>query len=154
MNASPTDPRASRRAGDVGISSALGWRFFAGIVMLLLGILNLIDGIIAITDADVFEKNLAASPSLPVTDNMTAWGWVILVVGLVMTVLAFPVIVGFPWARFVGMGAAGVDLLLEFAFLAHFPLWSLIIILLNVLVIYGLAVRGGEPTELDQFLSG
>jgi len=154
MNASPTDPQAPRRAGDVGISSALGWRFFAGIVMLLLGILNLIDGLIAITDSDVFEKNLAASPSLPVTDNMTVWGWVILILGFVMTVLAFPVIVGFSWARFAGIAVAGLDLLLEFAFLAHYPLWSLIIVLLNVLVIYGLAVRGGEPTELDQILSG
>jgi hypothetical protein len=153
MNASPTDPRVSRRAGDVEISSALGWRFFAGIVMLLLGIMNLIDGIIAITDSDVFEQNLSAPPSLPVTDNMAVWGWVVLVLGFVMMVLAFPVIVGFPWARFAGIAAAGVDLLLEFAFLAHFPLWSLIIISLNVVVIFGLAVRGGAPTEFDR-LSG
>ena len=73
---------------------------------------------------------------------------------LAHTVLAFPVIVGFSWARFAGIAVAGLDLLLEFAFLAHYPLWSLIIVLLNVLVIYGLAVRGGEPTELDQILSG
>jgi hypothetical protein len=42
-----------------------------------------------------------------------------------------------------------IDLLLEFAFLPHFPLWSLIIIFLNVVVIFGLAARGGTPTELD-----
>jgi hypothetical protein len=88
-----------------------------------------------------------------VTDNMAVWGWVVLVLGFVMMVLAFPVIVGFPCARFAGIAAAGVDLLLEFAFLAHFPLWSLIIISLNVVVIFGLAVRGGAPTEFDR-LSG
>jgi hypothetical protein len=60
MNASPTDAQVSRRAGDVELSSALAWRFLAGIVMLLLGIMNLIDGIIAITDSDVFEQNLSA----------------------------------------------------------------------------------------------
>jgi hypothetical protein len=150
MNASPSGARP-RPAGDVEISSALGWRFFSGIVMLLLGIMNLIDGIIAITDSDVFETNLATSPSLPVTDNMAVWGWVVLIVGFVMLVLAFPVIVGFPWARVAGIAAAGVDLLLEFAFLAHFPLWSLIIIFLNVLVIFGLAVKGAGLTELDRF---
>ena len=139
--------------GDGEISSALGWRFFAGIVTLLLGIMNMIDGLIAITDADVFEKNLAATPTLPVTDNLTVWGWVVLVVGFVMAVIAFPVIVGFPWARIAGIAAAGVDLLLQFAFLAHFPVWSLIIVLLNVLVIFGLAAKGGAPTELDR-LSG
>jgi hypothetical protein len=153
MNASPTDRGVARRAGDVEIGSALGWRFFAGIVMLLLGIMNLIDGIIAITDSDVFEQNLSTVPRLPVTDNMAVWGWVVLIVGFVMMVLAFPVIVGFPWARFTGIAVCGVDLLLEFAFLAHFPLWSLIIIFLNILVIFGLAVRGGGPTELDR-LSG
>jgi hypothetical protein len=132
------------------ISSALGWRFFAGIVTLLLGIMNLIDGLIDITDSDVVEHNLSMTPALPVTDRLAVWGWVVLVVGLVMTVLAFPIIAGLPWARWAGIAAAGVDLLLQFAYLAHFPLWSLIIISLNVLVIFGLAVRGGVTTELDR----
>jgi hypothetical protein len=131
------------------ISSALGWRFFAGIVMLLLGIMNLIDGLIAVTDSDVFEQSPSTSQALPVTDRLEVWGWVVLVVGIVMMMIAFPVIVGLPWARFAGIAAAGIDVVLEFAFLPHFPLWSLIIIFLNVLVIFGLAARGGVPTELD-----
>jgi hypothetical protein len=131
------------------LSSALGWRFFAGIVTLLLGILNLIDGLIAITDSDVFEQNPAASRALPVTDRLEVWGWIILGIGVVMVVIAFPIIVGLPWARLAGIIVAGIDLVLEFAFLPHFPVWSLILIGLNVLVIFGLAVRGGVPTELD-----
>jgi hypothetical protein len=131
------------------LSSALGWRFFAGIVTLLLGILNLIDGLIAIMDSDVFEQNPAASRALPVTDRLAVWGWIILVIGVVMVVIAFPIIAGLPWARLAGIVVAGIDLVLEFAFLPHFPVWSLILIGLNVLVIFGLAVRGGVPTELD-----
>ncbi len=149
MSASHTDRPVPVRAGDVEISSALGWRFFSGIILLLLGIMNMIDGLIAVTDSDVFEQNPTTSAALPVTDRLAVWGWVVLVVGVVMMVIAFPVIVGLPWARFAGIAVAGVDLLLEFAFLPHFPLWSLIIIFLNVLVIFGLAARGGVPTELD-----
>jgi hypothetical protein len=117
--------------------------------MLLLGIMNLIDGLIAVTDSDVFEQSPSTSQALPVTDRLEVWGWVVLVVGIVMMMIAFPVIVGLPWARFAGIAAAGIDVVLEFAFLPHFPLWSLIIIFLNVLVIFGLAARGGVPTELD-----
>ena len=135
--------------GGTELSAALGWRFFAGLIMLLLGILNLIDGLIGIMDPDIFEQNLATNPALPVTDRLEVWGWVVLALGLVMMVIAFPVIGGLRWARFAGIGAAGLDLLLQFAYLAHFPVWSLIMIALNVLVIYALAVRGGEPTELD-----
>jgi hypothetical protein len=131
------------------LSSALGWRFFAGIVTLLLGILNLVDGLIAIMDSDVFEQNPSASRALPVTDRLEVWGWFILVIGFVMVVVAFPIIAGLPWARIAGIVVAGIDLVLEFAFLPHFPVWSLILIGLNVLVIFALAVRGGVPTELD-----
>ena len=52
------------------------------------------------------------------------------------------------WRFFAGIGVAGLDLVLEFAFLAHFPLWSLIMIGLNVLVIFALAARAGV-TELE-----
>jgi hypothetical protein len=131
------------------ISSALGWRFFAGILLLLLGILNMIDGLLGITDTDVFQQNASTTATLPVTDRLAVWGWVMLLVGVVMVVIAFPVIYGLPWARYAGIAVAGLNLVLQFTYLAHFPLWSLIIVFLNVLVIFGLAARGGEPTELD-----
>ena len=137
------------RASDPLISSALGWRFFAGMIMLLLGIVNMIDGIIGISDSKLFEQNLSTSPALPVTDRLAVWGWVVLLVGVVMVVIGFPIIAGLSWARPAGVVVAGIDLILQFTYLAHFPLWSLIIIGLNVIVIYALAVRGGVPTELD-----
>ena len=131
------------------ISSALGWRFFAGILLLLLGILNMIDGLLGITDTDVFQQNASTTATLPVTDRLAVWGWVMLIVGVVMVVIAFPVIYGLIWARYVGIAVAGLNLVLQFTYLAHFPLWSLIIVFLNVVVIFGLAARGGVPTEFD-----
>jgi hypothetical protein len=130
------------------LSAALGWRFFAGIVTLLLGVLNIIDGLIAIVDPDLVRQNVTGTIALPVTDKLEVWGWVVLIVGFVMLIVAFPIMAGWPWARFAGIGVAGLDLVLEFAFLAHFPLWSLIMIGLNVLVIFGLAARSGD-TELE-----
>jgi hypothetical protein len=136
--------------GSTEISAALGWRFFAGILLLLVGIMNVIDGLIAVSDSGIFEQNLSTNPALPITDRLEVWGWVVLVVGFVMMVVAFPVIVGVPWARLAGITVAAVDLVLQFAFLAHFPLWSLVMVALNVLVLFGLIARGHDPTELDQ----
>ena len=138
----------SRQPGE--LSSALGWRFFAGIMLLLLGIMNLIDGLTGIMDSDLFEKNLGTAPNLPATNNLVAWGWVVLIVGIVMIAIAFPVMGGLSWGRFAGIAIAGIDLLLQFAFLAHFPLWSLVLVFLNALVIYGLATHGDVPVELER----
>jgi hypothetical protein len=147
MDASHTD-RASRTGlGVTEFGPAVGWRFFAGLVTFLLGVMNLVDGLLAITDSDFFAQNVSPNTTLPVTDRIEVWGWVVLVVGIVMVVIAFPIIFGSPLARFAGIAVAAVDLLLQFAYLAHFPLWSLIMISLNVLVIFGLAARVGATTD-------
>ena len=67
-----------------------------------------------------------------------------------MIAVAFPVMGGLPWGRFAGIGLAGLDLILQFTILAHFPTWSLVLIFLNALVIYGLAAHGDVPAELDR----
>jgi uncharacterized membrane protein HdeD (DUF308 family) len=96
MDADPATRRqpTTARPPVTEISAALGWRFFAGLLTLLLGILNLIDGLIAIMSPDVFEGTAGEAPTLPVTDNLTAWGWTVLVVGVVLIAIAFPLMGG------------------------------------------------------------
>jgi hypothetical protein len=120
-------------------SATTGWRLFAGTLLLLLGVMNLIDGIVAIVDPDLFEQNLAGSPSLAVIDRIEAWGWLVLVIGIALVVISIPVMSGVAWARVAGMAAVGIDLVLQFTYLAHFPPWSMTLILLDVIVIFALA---------------
>jgi hypothetical protein len=140
-----TDVRGPGRAAATNAAeppAGAGWQFFGGILLLLLGIMGMIDGVVAITEPDLFKDNLGTAPQLPATDNLAAWGWVVLVLGVVMAALAFPVIAGLRNARLVGLVAAGLNILLQFAYLPHFPLWSLTVIFLSVIVIYALAVHG------------
>src|SRR5262249_23234610 len=100
-------------------------------------------GLVAIIDADVFEQNLAGGPTLAIVDRIQAWGWLLLIVSVAMVVASFPVLAGLVWARLAGTAVAGIDLVLQFAYLAHFPLGSMMMIFLAVLVIFALAASSG-----------
>jgi hypothetical protein len=76
--------------------------------------------------------------------DLTTWGWVHLIVGIGVAVAGLSVFSGAGWARFVGIGVAGFSALVNFMWLPYYPIWSLIIIALDVAVIWSLAVHGKE----------
>jgi hypothetical protein len=126
-------------AATAGSGATIRWRLFAGTILLLLGLTNVLDGLVAIINADVFEQNLAGSPTLAIINRIEAWGWLLLIIGLAMAVTSVSVLAGVMSARLVGIVIAGIDLVLQFAYLAHFPPWSMMMIFLAVLVIFALA---------------
>ncbi len=122
-----------------------GWRAFAGIMIIVGGLLNFIDGLIAVTNANYFQHLAAANGttvSLPITNDIKTWGWVVLFTGAVMVATGVGVFGGYLWARVLGVVAASFNIVVQLAFLAHYPLWSLIMLLVDVLVIYGIVVHG------------
>ena len=125
-----------------------GWRSFAGILIMVAGFFNIIDGLVAVINANRIAGVTNGHATLPVTDNVKNWGWVALIVGIVMVLAAFGIFSGATWARVVGIVVAGVNMLFQFTYLAHFPFWSFTMILLDVLVIYALVVYGGVETEV------
>jgi uncharacterized membrane protein len=124
-----------------------GWRSFAGVLIMVAGFFNIIDGLVAIINANRIQGVTNGNATLPITDNVSRWGWVVLIVGIVMVLAAFGIFSGATWARVAGVAVAGLNLLVQFTYLAHFPFWSFTMILLDVLVIYGLIVHGGVETE-------
>jgi hypothetical protein len=124
-----------------------GWRSFAGVLIMVAGFFNVIDGLVAIINANRIQGVTNGNATLPITDNVSRWGWVVLIVGIVMVLAAFGIFSGATWARVAGVAVAGLNLLVQFTYLAHFPFWSFTMILLDVLVIYGLIVHGGVETE-------
>jgi hypothetical protein len=113
-----------------------GWRAFAGIVFFLVGAFNVIGGLAALFKDEVFT---VGDDGLLVADY-TAWGWFLLIVGLLQLVVGFGLMRGRGWARLLGIGLAGLSAVLHIAFLVAFPAFSLATITLAVLVIYGLVV--------------
>lgn len=122
-------------------SGWVGWIFFAGIIMILAGTFQAIAGLVAIFNSAYF---LVPSTGLVVSVNYTGWGWVHLIGGLLVVAAGFGVMTGQTWARIVGIILAGISAILNLAFLAAYPVWSVIVITLDVLIIYALSVHGRE----------
>lgn len=123
-----------------------GWWTFAGVMVLIGGILNAFDGLVAITQTRYIESNVLAG-ELPITNNIKTWGWIELVVGFVMVIAALGILNGANWARIFGIVVASLNLLFQFAYLGHYPAWSLTMIVIDILVIYGLA---GSSTRYEE----
>jgi hypothetical protein len=122
-----------------------GWKLFAGIMLMIVGFLNIFDGLVAITQVNYIRRNTGGL--LPITNNVKTWGWVELAIGVIIVLAAFGVLSGATWARVVGIFVASLNLIFQFAYLGHYPFWSFTAIVIDILVIYGLAAHGGREYE-------
>ena len=113
-----------------------GWRTFSGVMFYLVGAFNVIGGLGALFRDEVF----VAGNEVLVAD-VTAWGWFLLIVGLVQLAVGVGIFRGRGWGRVLGVLLASLSAMLHIAFLVAFPAFSLISITLAVLVIYGLIVQ-------------
>lgn len=116
-----------------------GWLTFAATMLGLVGILSVIDGIVALSRARFYVAGATY-----VFSDLRTWGWITLIIGIVAILAAGGVLAGSQWARWFGMIAAGINLIAQFSFVQAYPFWTLIIIALDILVIYALAVYGGR----------
>jgi hypothetical protein len=119
----------------------VGWLVFAAVLMILLGAFHAIQGLIALFNSEYY---LVGTHGLSVHLDYTTWGWVHLIAGIVVLVAGIGVLAGQIWARIVGILLAILSALANFAFIAAYPVWSCILIALDILIIYALAVHGRE----------
>ena len=118
----------------------VGWIMFAGIMMIIAGSLNAVYGLVALfNDNWVVWGNTGA-----VVLDITQWGWVHLILGVVVLLAGAGVMSGNILARTVGVFVAGISLIVNFLALPVYPVWSLVIITLDVLVIWALIAHGRE----------
>jgi hypothetical protein len=115
---------------------------------MIVGFLNVFDGLVAITHTNYIERRIGGD--LPVTDDVKAWGWVALIIGVIIVLAAFGVFSGATWARVVGIFVASVNLVFQFAYLDHNQFWGFTMIVIDILVIYGLAAHGGREEYEDR----
>jgi hypothetical protein len=120
-----------------------GWIAFAGMLMILLGSFHAMAGLVALFQDDYF---LVANSGLLVTVDYTTWGWVHLVLGVVVALAGFALFSGAMWARIVAILTAMVSAVVNLAFMSAYPLWSAIMIAVDVLVIYAVTAHGDEAS--------
>ncbi len=117
-----------------------GWVVFASIMLIMAGVFGIIDGLVALIHDEVY---LVTEDQI-VAFDFTTWGWIHLIVGIIVTTAGFAVMSGQLWARMVGVLAATASAIAQIAFITAFPLWSVLVIGIDVLIIYGLLVHGEE----------
>ncbi|MGV9454571.1 DUF7144 family membrane protein [Streptomyces sp. NPDC003635] len=116
-----------------------GLLVFAAVVMIFSGIMMLLGGIAAIAEDDVF----LATRNYVFEFSLTGWGWVHLILGIVIMLAGFALFKGAVWARIVGVLLAGLSMIANFLWLPHQPWWALVFIALDALVIWALCVAPG-----------
>ena len=117
--------------------SASGWVAFAGTMLILVGIFNVIDGIAAIANSDYLVNQLLFA-------NLDAWGWFFLIWGGLQLCAGFAVYAGSTWAGIVGVVSAFGNAIAQLSWARAYPVWSIAAIVLDVLIIYALVVHGGR----------
>jgi len=117
-----------------------GWISFAGVMLIIGGSLGLIFGIIAAVNDNWVVFTNRGQVSL----DLSTWGWVHIIVGAIVVLAGFGVFTGNILARIVGVAVAIVSLIANFLWLPVYPVWAIIIITIDVLVIWALTAHGGE----------
>lgn len=112
-----------------------GWRAFAGVLILIAGIFNIIDGIVAVADTKYLTDHV-------IFGDLTSWGWAILAIGAVQFLVGLAIFAGSGFAAFLGVLIAGLNAIGQLLFLRTYPAWSVITIAIDLLIIYGLTAYG------------
>ena len=126
-------------------NNGMGWKVFAGILILIGGLMNVFDGLVGLTQTSYITRYTGGR--LPITDDIKTWSWVVLVIGAIMILAGFLIFAGNMFGRVVGIIVASVNALAQLAYLNHNTFWSFTMIIIDLLVIYGLAAHGGRIDE-------
>ena len=125
-------------------SAWVGWVVFAGVMLLLVGTFQIVDGLVALFDDGYY---LVRPDGLVVNVDYTAWGWLHLIIGIIALGAGLGLMTGRTWARAVAIAVAAFSAIVNFAFIGAYPVWSIILITIDVLVIYAVAAHGRELAD-------
>ena len=123
---------------------AVGFTVFAAIMMLMVGVFQALQGLIAIFENEFYVQ----TRNYLFQFDATTWGWIHLVIGLLVAFAGWGLLSGQTWARVVGITLAVLSAISNFLFIPYYPFWSLLIITLDIFVIWALTAHGREYREL------
>lgn len=125
-----------------GEPSGVGWVMFAGIMLLIVGVLNVIYGIAAVGDSKFFVHETQY-----ILSGLNTWGWVTIILGALQILAAFSIWSGGGFGRWFGIFVAGLSAIGALMSMPAYPFWSLAVFAIDILIIYGLAAYGGQPID-------
>lgn len=119
----------------------VGWIFFAAIMMVVSGFFDIIWGIVGIARDEVF---IGGPKGNVINLDYTTWGWINLILGIVMVLAGLGLLTGAIWASIIAIVLAVLSAIGNLLVIGAYPVWSVIVITLDVLVIYAISVHSGE----------
>jgi hypothetical protein len=139
---------AQIRRDDVDHASGLmlrsGWVTFAGVMMLFGGAMAIFEGIAAIAKDDVF----VSTRNYTYQFSLTSWGWIHLILGILVVLAGLALFRGALWARIVGVLLAGLSMIANFMWLPHYPFWAIVLITIDAFVIWALCTAPGREARV------
>ena len=142
LNQSAHTPLPGRTAQSMAsdYSGWAGWILFGAVMMMLIGASHIIEGLVALFN----EYYLVRSSGLALDMGYTAWGWVQIGVGVVALAAGVSLFAGRMWARVLGTAVAFLSVIANIGFLSAYPIWSAVVIGIDVCIILALTVHGAE----------
>jgi hypothetical protein len=122
-----------------------GWISFAGLLLLILGALDFFQGLIAVIRGSYY----AVTPNQIVVVNLTTWGWITLLWGIVVGLVGIGLLSAQGWARWTAIVVGSLNFIIQLGFVgsSQYPLWALTAMALNIVILYALIVRWGSARE-------
>ena len=136
-------PSTSRGREDIS-GWAVGFTVFAAVLMIMAGIWQALAGLVAIFENEFYVQ----TRNYLYEFDATTWGWIHLVIGLIVAFAGWGLLSGQTWARIVGITLAALSATANFLFIPYYPFWSLLIIAVDIFVIWALTAHGRQFKEL------
>ncbi len=125
------------------VTGWVGWVLFAGVVLMVSGVVQAIHGLGTLLNNDF----LLVTTTRAVVVNVTAWGWVHLIGGLLLVAAGYSVVNGNAFGRIVAVIVTSLALIANISYATAYPIWTLLLIAVDVLVLYALVVHGAEARQ-------
>jgi hypothetical protein len=123
----------------------VGWIIFAAVFMIVIGAMNAIQGLAALFRDEAYWVTLQGDV---VTFDVTTWGWIHLIFGILLVLVGVMLMQGSTFARVIGIALVSLNLIAQFSWTTLYPFWGLIAIAIDVIIIYALVVHGRELKDV------
>ncbi|WP_042372807.1 DUF7144 family membrane protein [Streptacidiphilus neutrinimicus] len=134
----------SRSVPAVTPSPVKGGMRFAAVLLLVVGVLAVLQGIAAVHGDSIY----ASVGTYAYKFNLTAWGWIHMTIGVLSVAAGFGVLRDASWGRTLGISVASLSIVASFLFLVYLPVWSLVIIAIDVFIVWALVSYAGSPESM------
>jgi hypothetical protein len=138
-------PGRSPASMSTDASGWVGWTLFAAVIMILVGAFHVIQGLVALFKDDYYA---VGSSGLVLNVDYTAWGWIHIVGGVIVVAAGVALLSGKMWARVLGIAMACASAILNVGFLAAYPIWSALVIFMDIAIIMALTVHGSVMEDV------